>query len=806
MNIRRFVSVLLAGVIMLATIPPLAATAAPVARIGMGAPVAQETPTLEAQGDAVKTALDRMDSLLLDLDNQVDRTQFDLDELSFSLGVDPQEIVDFVRDNIAFEQYAGMLRGAQGTLMSRAGNALDEAALLQTLLVDAGYDTRIGHGTLSPQQAARLVQGMTLPRKTLAPPVQDQAAAQAILGQMLAMGGAGVTETASVSATRPLTIPQPVAVDESLQYRQMLAMTHLLTATLAAAETPLGDADAGAKVRDEAEDYFWVEYRLGPSDAWTQAHPAFKRGDAPTDLQATEYFDADQLPASLNQRVQLQVSIERSTGAQTETVPIMAPWVSNAADLVGAPHNFALMADGITDTTSIGNLANAFTNTRYYFPLLDGKLPEGALFFDPTGKTVSPAYATSPFAQIGGTISSTLAGAINAFGTETTTVTATQPSQLEAVWMDYTFLMPDGSHKTQRRAIWQRGESDGDAVEMGRQLTASYDFMVAAGTYPAAYILDRTINQLLDLRPLLNVAIQQEISPTVKANVLASLPAFKSGWQGHLAIFQLFNQLPRNQGTVSYLSEPMVVQHRQVVGERTVQAAIDIVNNTRRAYRSAGDELVTDAQQVLADGVWETVTEGATLPKDVLDRRNPQTVFAAVIKQRVPMRVLTATDTATNTAIIADLPWDSATKAAVERDLAAGYLVIAPEYAPRGLDYIAWWRINPATGETLGMDVEGGDALVEYIMLLQGVAGQLLCMGIASNDSGGLTPRDILVCTGVALGGTLGGGAAGLTLLEAAEGAATAAATRNFVIAVVASLAASAFTGVGRNDSPWLDK
>ena len=48
--------------------------------------------------------------------------------------------------------------------------------------------------------------------------------------------------------------------------------------------------------------------------------------------------------------------------------------------------------------------------------VVDGKLPDGALFFDATGKTVSPAYAASPFAPLGGAISSTVAEAAAAQG------------------------------------------------------------------------------------------------------------------------------------------------------------------------------------------------------------------------------------------------------------------------------------------------------------------------------------------------------------------------------------------------------
>ncbi|TVR93484.1 MAG: hypothetical protein EA416_05055, partial [Trueperaceae bacterium] len=59
------------------------------------------------------------------------------------LGHEAERIVAFVRDEVAFEPYEGYLRGASGTLLGRAGNALDQALLLRSLLAAAGVDARL---------------------------------------------------------------------------------------------------------------------------------------------------------------------------------------------------------------------------------------------------------------------------------------------------------------------------------------------------------------------------------------------------------------------------------------------------------------------------------------------------------------------------------------------------------------------------------------------------------------------------------------------------------------------------------------
>ncbi|MGE5599442.1 MAG: Ig-like domain-containing protein, partial [Bacteroidota bacterium] len=78
---------------------------------------------------------------LLDLANRLDR--------------DPLKIYSYVRNELDYEPYAGLTKGPERTLLERAGNDLDLAALLASLLRAAGYQARFVRGRirLSIQQA-----------------------------------------------------------------------------------------------------------------------------------------------------------------------------------------------------------------------------------------------------------------------------------------------------------------------------------------------------------------------------------------------------------------------------------------------------------------------------------------------------------------------------------------------------------------------------------------------------------------------------------------------------------------------------
>jgi hypothetical protein len=92
--------------------------------------------------------------------------RYDLTALAASLGAGVEPAFAFVRDRVGFDAYDGVLRGARGTLVHRAGNAPDRALLLAALLRQKGVATRFATSGLDAATTERL-----LARLFVRPPV-----------------------------------------------------------------------------------------------------------------------------------------------------------------------------------------------------------------------------------------------------------------------------------------------------------------------------------------------------------------------------------------------------------------------------------------------------------------------------------------------------------------------------------------------------------------------------------------------------------------------------------------------------------
>jgi transglutaminase-like putative cysteine protease len=91
-----------------------------------------------------------------ELSRSFKRVDWDVLAKAEELGPGVEPAFMFLRDRIAYEPYAGVLRGPAGTYASRAGNAVDRALLLAELLRLKKITTRFAVGTLDHLGLERL--------------------------------------------------------------------------------------------------------------------------------------------------------------------------------------------------------------------------------------------------------------------------------------------------------------------------------------------------------------------------------------------------------------------------------------------------------------------------------------------------------------------------------------------------------------------------------------------------------------------------------------------------------------------------
>ncbi|MHC4916000.1 MAG: hypothetical protein ACYTGB_10980 [Planctomycetota bacterium] len=72
-------------------------------------------------------------------------------------GSDPDKLAAFVRESIAYEPYAGSVRGPEGTLAARAGSDWDRALLLRAMLAEAGWNSELAVAARSKKERLAVV-------------------------------------------------------------------------------------------------------------------------------------------------------------------------------------------------------------------------------------------------------------------------------------------------------------------------------------------------------------------------------------------------------------------------------------------------------------------------------------------------------------------------------------------------------------------------------------------------------------------------------------------------------------------------
>jgi hypothetical protein len=308
--------------------------------------------------------------------------------------------------------------------------------------------------------------------------------------------------------------------------------------------------------------------------------------------------------------------------------------------------------------------------------------------------------------------------------------------QLSTVEIRYTLIEPHGNKREFTRTVYDASEFQGkDNAYMGaiQALTRQYTISVGGGSISPTYVMDRLIADVLLRRPLSEAMLRYKFGMTNRAELQSEVTGKgDTSWIGHPILELVQGSIATEiEGTVSYFFRPSIVVHyREMPINSSALEVVDMVARPHRVLDQETLEPVPD-QQVLV-GVWETYHEGVLFGESVDSTYDTKTVFDRARNDNTDFIVIKPTQQE----LVSKLGLPRTADMNIRRDLSTGNILILPrKISDTNPRRIAWWRIDPNSGATLGISGTGeGMSATEYLVLTAFVFGALMLVCIFTTN------------------------------------------------------------------------
>ena len=742
-------------------------------------PVAAAEKTGAGQSQRMRDVLDELDRAA----THVPREVFDTRAVVAAVGQDRTALFEWVRDRTAFVPYNGSLRGPVGVLMDRLGNSFDRALLLAALLERAGREARLAVGSLDDAGRAKVMAAIGSRPRPAGPALEPADDSLARLAEAVGVSDVHLrAQFAKVEESRRALMTEAQA--------RMASQTAAIKAAIAAPPT----AGAGSPALDE---HWWVQ--VEEDGNWIDLDPTLstaKPGDtitspqttmAPTDVE-------DDRRHTLTVRVMAEVwrNGQRSDEPLLEHTFAPSKYHGQRIAVVNIPVDWPadselLKADNIADAAR-----TALIDQVEWIPVL--KIGRGVVVkmsIDDHGELHDNSSPDANTMRLGRNVArvtrQALQGAMDLFSQlpgGANDPPEPKPARLDMVaftrqWVEFELKAPGADPVRSRREIFdvltaaeRAGGSrspltDQERFKRALALTGETELLPMFAEIPRAYTANLIATRLAAARPaLLNLAraAGKPVPDSLKdqLSALEPLPGFlysvadaRFSWAAtHGAAY--LDQL----NLIALRKEMRAPDNGSGLASRDT---VDFIANGVAAWPAQG---VDPFGVRVAQGVADTVVEGALMIQCSADRTdcergdNTSEVFAASGPAAWTMI------RAGSSSPIAAIP--ARAQALVQADLAQGYSILAPS-APMvvaGRPVATWWRVNPSTGETLGMSAEGGSVSAENVITMISAAMSLMnCVPLLRGE---IAPRSYREFQAIAClaSGALGGGVAVVTIIS----------------------------------------
>lgn len=615
------------------------------------------------------------------LNEQIPKHLYDIDALAETLDYDVEAAAEFVRDDIHYDPYLGVMRGPQGTISAKAGSSWDQAVLLAGLINAMAGEAMLVKGHLNDTDVNRLLLESFGDRELDTSPLSIETVSD--------------TLEPFVPASRLQTLEAEAKAIDSTDETSTTDINDLgdrLEKVLAEAGVGLAETSPERLEtlrKNLAEEYVWVRYRDTPNEPWVDIHPTFGKAEAP-DVEPQKFI-ADSVPRARLHQIEIRLEIETKVGDKFNRESIMTPYRRPAANLAGTQINLGIVANSPYGEGE---------ESSYFTPVLNNGPAPGAKVFTLLGLTAPVAEAAAGPA-IFKTVGEKFSGALGALN-EATGVKDGAP-RLSGVILDVVHISPDGTEKIDTRRLVDF--RDGLPENASTQIAFKGIMDTNVGPENNARAL-KTLFTAEATRAKSLPYIRAYVDGEITAEEASAHPAFSADqtpqtWNQMLMMGDAFNGRVQKEQSVVRLA-PMVSMLR-VQGKANEDGifirVVDILQDETLVLNRDGDTVTSDAKANLAQGLRLTLAEQALAPG------TKSRVWTDMPLQEVFTQPSDIEDWISSNAETANL------KDRLLADLTkADALVLAENTTgPR------WWRINAQTGQTLGMGIEGGQETTEWL-------------------------------------------------------------------------------------------
>ena len=643
-----------------------------------------------------------------------------------NVGVQPAKLVEWVNKRIAYEPYAGVVRGAEGTLAAQAGGDWDRAVLLQALLTEAGYKSRLKVIARAPAEQAAVVDAYLNRPATIA----------------TWFAGVSGGEAAHASAEPSELIKRLGALPENrgvYERQEAARVGQMINEALDAAttETPrlLAAVKVGqsfdawrAKLLAGAAERVEVEIDAANGATVLSVAPEGSPADAGK-LSSAKAIDAPPAEkiAKLTVRLELAAGEEGKPAAEpykliNRELPL-GELFRRPIRLEIVPSDDAAAAKP-TATWTKQEWTKFVANFKQFQAILRvGDEWEGSKVFDTDGQvhSVSPDGRVEGATQVGSAVGRGFGGGLLGGGGDETP--AKSKSRIDALVMTFELAMPGEKPQTQQRLIYGRDRSNVTPV-----FTA--DALVTAGPVSAHASSWLMLDAVTRNAPLA-MRVTQGTDPKrfEQTDDAVRFPVMLYDW--HMIRLIAAQRLMAADSGLTYHAGPSLVMHATHVTMPTTndvatRHVVDVAFDGSTLLPRSAEKAEAAARANATLGVAATVLESGLLR--VIDPANgPRGAYVAFEEARAagaqPVAIAAGGD-ASAVKPPALVAWSLA------RNESGRTLVFAGGDANN-----AWWSVDQQTGATIGRGDGGeGQSAMEYLQITKKNVENLKCMVGFSNQ------------------------------------------------------------------------